>query len=528
MNEFMYYSTIGNSNTYDDLFLRRVYYYYYKGGFANILVLNTLSLFTNYFILFFINLITNCINYGELAIIAREDIHIKYNITAFINLSNWFPSNIYLIICFVFYTIYIFFITISTLNDIRNMWKIHKIYNLYNINCKMEWTDIVAAISSTPASTTPPNSHITELEYAMRILRQENIAITFYRMKYNNADIFRIKLSKFLDWNFIYCFVNSLFDGKGNITDDTMSNYLTRVRNRALLLGIINIIAMPFILYIAILITIIKYGEQFYNEPHTIIAKEWTIKTKWRIRYYNELPHIYEKRYINIEKNMRKILNCQKNNIISAIAQFIHFILGSIFIFIIILSFVNYNILINCYFDANHNLLWVFSIITLLMIGAKKINSTSELATEKYNIILDAIKKDLPTINENIYIKQANYIRFFNSLFQYKITVIFLDIWYILLSPYYLYKWYSIFCKLNIYNYLEYKNGIGYVAKKSVFHENDDADLHYLQSKLDFFKYCPITADSTSSLYDCPDATEITNELMTSLQLIDNNYHESV
>lgn len=516
MNEFLYYSTIGNSNSFDDLFLRRLYYFYYNGGFSNILISNILTLFTNYFILFFINLITNCINYKELAIIAHDDqdIHTRYNITEFINLNKWFPTNIYLIICFIFYAIYIFCITLSTINDIRNMWKIKKIYTFYKINCNMQWNEIVAAIY--------PNSTTTELDLAMRILRQENIAITFYRMKHNNTDIFRIKLSKFLDWNFIYCFVNSLFDKNGNITDDTIHNYLNRVKNRALLLAIINIIAMPFILYIAVVITIIKYGEQFYNEPHTIIAKEWTIKTKWRIRYYNELPHLYEKRYTSIEKNMRKILNCEKNNIVAAFAQFIHFVLGSVFIFIIILSFVNYNILINCYFDANHNLLWVFSIITLLMIGAKKINTTSDIATEKYNIIMETIKKDLPSINENIYDKKGNYIKFFNSLYQYKITVIFLDIWYILLSPYYLYKWYNIFCKLNISNYIEYRNGIGYVAKKSVFYENDDSDMHYIQSKYEFLKHFPAPINSTSSTfeYDYQDAPEITNELITSLQLI--------
>ena len=86
-------------STPNDIYLKKIYYYYYKKGYKNIITESITNLLINYFLLFFINFITNCIDYDGLINIDFNDSQ-NHSFFDYVSIGNWFPSNVYLIICF--------------------------------------------------------------------------------------------------------------------------------------------------------------------------------------------------------------------------------------------------------------------------------------------------------------------------------------------------------------------------------------------------------------------------------------------
>ena len=125
MDSLILTRNIGNTNTPDDIFIRRLYNYHLKGGFRNIVVENGISLLINYFLIFFINFLTNSVDYTALVNLDDEE---KHHISEFIHMSRIFPSSPYLIICFVVYSIYLICSTINVITTIRIAYDIRNIY----------------------------------------------------------------------------------------------------------------------------------------------------------------------------------------------------------------------------------------------------------------------------------------------------------------------------------------------------------------------------------------------------------------
>ena len=74
----------------------------------------------------------------------------------------------------------------------------------------------------------------------------------------------------------------------------------------------INLISIPFTVIILGLYLVIKYGEQIYRNPGILFKRQIDIASKWKLRFYNELPNLYGDRLMRIESNMDKIINTYK------------------------------------------------------------------------------------------------------------------------------------------------------------------------------------------------------------------------
>ena len=466
MDSLILTRNIGNTNTPDDIFIRRLYNYHLKGGFRNIVVENGISLLINYFLIFFINFLTNSVDYTALVNLDDEE---KHHISEFIHMSRIFPSSPYLIICFVVYSIYLICSTINVITTIRIAYDIKNIYqNKLNIDKTqiqlISWEKIVEKIM---AIYNDPN--LNPYTISSKIMRQENLTIALFR--YRNFT--KSKMTKFLEWNFIYCFITSLFDKNGNITDITVSNYKNRVKQHLWIVLAINILALPFILYIILIYSCIKYGEKFYHHPELITERQWTIKAKWRLRYYNELPHQYTNRKKNISNILTKILDSREHYATtSIIVRFINFILGSFFILLLVMSLINDNILTDCLVAGNKNVLWFLGVIGAFILVCRKATKPNEtLHREKEEKLFNALKEYISSINPKWfeYENRSHSISLLSSLYQYKVSFIFLEIWNLILSPLHIWRWSKEINNINLTEILDDHCILGYVAKKSIF-----------------------------------------------------------
>ena len=451
-----------NHNTPSNIFLQQLYHYYIRYGFKTILIENTISIFMNIFIFFFINFITNCIDYNKLLhITINKDI----NFNEFVDMSSWFPSNNYLIICMVYYMLYLVCYIISSIAEVRNSWKLRKFYNRrLNISDKRlnvcSWNYILKQLTERYNNSNFDNYVITS-----RIMVEENIIISLSR-KYN---IFSDELTKFLEWNFIFCFIKPLFNKNNIITEDNIRNYNRKVKKKIWLVAIINLFIIPFILYIIAIYTLVKYGEKIYHNPEKILERQMNLNYKWKSRYYNELLHNYKSRKNKFSINIIKIISNKTYRIINIIVKFINFILGSIFISLILFSLINDDVMIKCNLAFDRNILWFIGILGSIILILRKTITNTKYNHQTIKKILNEIQENMKSINPRMFKHPANYYKLFGKMFKYKILLLIRELFNIIFIHYYLIKWYNKANDIYINDILENHYVLGYVSKYSIF-----------------------------------------------------------
>jgi hypothetical protein len=306
-----------NPDILNDNFLKRVYNYYYMKGHIPIIVEKCSYILINLFLIFFINIITNCIDYKGLYNFERNitilsDTNTKNNnILSYINLNYIFPKNIYLVICLVIYFLYLVCMIINCINEIKLVLEMRDIYReKFNImNNELEYISWNRVVEKLKLVYNDPNINIYTV--TNRILKKENIIINLYKSNLKHLP----SISKLLEWNFIFCFISPLFNNNSDIIVDNKEKFRNRVRNRCILVCIINFISIPFILYIVVIYMLIKDGEQFYNNPELSFDKQLKVNGFWKLRYYNELNHLYDIRTFKIKSICNKINTFHSNHL---------------------------------------------------------------------------------------------------------------------------------------------------------------------------------------------------------------------
>lgn len=454
--------------TPNDIYLKKIYYYYYKKGYKNIITESVTNLLINYFLLFFINFITNCIDYEGLISIDFSD-NQPHSFMDYVSIGNWFPQNPYLVICFLIYVFYLICLTIQTYFEIESAKKMRNVYQKFGINDnnikETEWTDIMNHIIQ---SYSDPNLNYYTI--ISRILRNENIIISIMR----SSKIYVNSISQIIEWNFIFCFINfiNLFtEYQENLYNQSVFlKYKEKIKTRIKIVGFINLLSLPFAIFIILIYNLIKHGETFYYNPQLICQRDIDIKHQWILRYYNELPHEYESRMKKIRKNMSQILKSRNNTYYSVIVRFLIFLASSVVLLIIILSLINENILTKCYLFYNKPLIWILTLVgTFIIFARKSINNFSEFnGVEDNKIDTEQNYQNLQELNLGIHPGNIT-IQFIKNIYNFQVYYMITEIFLLIKSPYILYQWYlkSDDMADSILNLLEEYFSVGYISYKS-------------------------------------------------------------
>lgn len=495
----------------DNVKIKNIYNYYYKGGYKNIIIENINSLFINYFLLFLINFITNCVDYKKVYYFNNDNDSSMININEFIKIDKWFPSNWYLLISLILYLIYLINFTFNTINNIKLCITIKKIYDdkLEILEKELKyytWHEIVNIILN---KYTDPNLNIYTINAI--ICQEDNLMIYFLRHKLIDSSY----ISTLLEINIHYCFINSLVTTNYKITKETMISYYDKIKTRLLIVILINLITLPFSLYVILIYNIINYGENLYNNPSFLFNRIWTTKAKWRLKFYNELPHEFDKRMLKLSDNVNIIINSNQNREFYNIFKFINFVFGSLFVMLIILSIINEDILTKCDIFEGRSVLWTIGIIGSIILLIKKLNKTEGYINE--NLLLnnlEEIKNTIGSINPHWFDDNIRYqlIKLLKSMYQNKINIIFYEIINVLLSPYYLFIWLYNYKNIKINYIISNQFVLGYVCKYSIFTNYNliKSDAHMYYSVNEFKNNNP---DWNDNLLILPNKTSESNQM---------------
>jgi hypothetical protein len=273
------------------------------------------------------------------------------------------------------------------------------------------------------------------------------------------------------------------------------SIYLKKVNSRLKLVFFINIVSMPFAIVILGIYLILKYGEKFYHNPKLIYQRQLNIKSKWKLTYYNEYPHLFNERIKALQYNMNIIIDQYQSTIFQIIYRLFVFICGSIFIVLFSLTLISGNDFANIILFDNKSILWFLSVLGTFLIIARSSKEDKFIDSKEKNEIFNKLRHDLISLEPNL-LKNKNdqeiIINLINDIYPYKVKFIFYEIIYLLLSPYYLLKWKK---QLNnnyqkIIELLDTDLDLGAVAKVSVFDNTSEMEnnLHMYLSYVNFKK----------------------------------------
>jgi autophagy-related protein 9 len=61
-------------------------------------------------------------------------------------------------------------------------------------------------------------------------------------------------------------------------------------------MAILNAIFAPFIVLYLLIFSFFRYFEEYHKDPSNLGSRQYTSFAKWKLREFNELPHIFRRR----------------------------------------------------------------------------------------------------------------------------------------------------------------------------------------------------------------------------------------
>jgi len=462
---------VGDKKEINSLYLFNLYYYYYNRGYTNLILTELTNLGVLGFSIFLLFFLVQCVDFNGLI---NYNLNESISLSKFIKFDNFWNFHPVIITISIVFFIYILFQLISIIINSRKFWIIRNIYKeeLEIDNNELDtltWNEITNKIMKHYCI---PN--LNSYMIALRIMTKENLIISIYD-KLPNLNFHKYPLTKLLEWNFIFCFINPLINENREIDNNIKLNgikYHQQVKNRLKRIAVVNFIFMPFILLFMVLYMILQYGEQFYNNPKLLVNNQWTLKAYWKFRYYNELPHLFYKRLHTAgiaTKEYNKQFTSKTTDII---AKFLIFILGSLFILLILMPLINENLLINLNISNNRPILWYIGIIGAIIALLKNFvnNKFSMDPNKMMNKMGEYIDLKEEWVENPRSKKVQNDIK---KLFTHRIILILEELYCLLLTPFILWfileKESTIICNHLVNNMINHHSINGLISKNSLF-----------------------------------------------------------
>ncbi|CAM8888545.1 unnamed protein product [Rhodiola kirilowii] len=177
---------------------------------------------------------------------------------------------------------------------------------------------------------------------------------------------YRLFLTKTLEWTLNWCVLQSMFDRNFCIRRDFIDNP-TMLKKRLILVGLVMLLLSPFLIIFMLVYLFLRHAEQFYNHPSTASSRRWSNLSRWILREFNEVDHLFRHRINSSLVHASGYVKQFPSPIISVIAKFISFVSGGFAAILIIIAFLEESLLEGHIFGRN--LFWyaaVFGTITAI------------------------------------------------------------------------------------------------------------------------------------------------------------------
>lgn len=456
----------------DPLFFSNAYNYYIRGGYWCILVENILNIILTAFTLVFVTFVCFFLNWD--AISKCESVETCKDMTSYIiSPTNFHPTgvNVCMFLFIVMFFIYWLWISVTMIKDIIEYIKYKKFFcedlGIGTDEIKVfSWNDVVNKMIYNDDSLT------TEIIIGS-IMKRDNYLISIV-----SSNIFRIKpyyYTHSLLWLINIGLLNQIFIYGSSNKGKYIADY-NRIKRVMKILGILQIVFLPFTLSILLIHYIVSFTTDIYTKKSYVGPKEWTLYAKLLFREYNELPHIFNDRITKSYKYASKYEQKFNSHMMNIVMDKIIFILGTYLTLLVIMTLYDERIVMYMRL-FNRNLLWYVAIITscislakLMMVYPSAIDETAE------EIMQEIVKHTHYFPNKWKTGNQYEVLNDFRVLYKYKLLSMFIEVLSVFVIPFYIIFKLSddieVISKFIERNTIRHEK-LGYVCKMGIVGSNE-------------------------------------------------------
>lgn len=303
-----------------DAFLQEAYQYFVGHGMQSILLARFLSQATELFVFCFAMFLTTCIDYSKIPTSKKTS---EVLVPKCIDHAPWLKKAA----IFVF----IVYWGMMCVRNIREIGKLRRMRDFYTHVLEIDeddmqtvsWLRVVDGLvrvqnaNIATAANGPrmkryldynrPQQRVTAETVANRLMRQDNYYVALF-----NKEIFDFTLpvpflgsrtfySKSLEWCIDFCLTNFVFDEQG-----APRPFALDVKNRKVLVeglrrrlrfaALISIIFAPWNILRFSIVYFFRYYTEFTRNPARASLRAFTPFAEWKIREFNELEHLFQRR----------------------------------------------------------------------------------------------------------------------------------------------------------------------------------------------------------------------------------------
>lgn len=349
------FTIIGN-----DLFFKNIYEYHQGSGFLCILLTNFSYLSTVLFTICFSTFLTTCVDWKSIHEGTKKNL--RSAIYPMCRPEHGRSSLITFF--FVIFIIWWIFITIRTVYYMYRMWKIREIWiGILGLSSDVKWVTWQMVIDRYHERI----DSATDSHYVVnRIMRWDNYLIAMLTKDIFSLDeyIFSGLFTKVLEWNLKKCLVSALFRDDETLIKDVMlesqkTEYVARLRKTFLFYGIMNFLFAPFVICALSVYFIYRYVSEYHKNPKAMGLYTFTPLAKWKLRDFNELPHVYTQRLNKAHPKIIEYLGQFIDEGYNIVFKFFSFVLGATLLILVIVSFFNPDILISLFMTEQPILFYI-------------------------------------------------------------------------------------------------------------------------------------------------------------------------
>ena len=517
-----------------DLFLTKLYRYYLKKGYWNIVLsqLTQMLIFT-FFVLFCI-FIFGAIDYHTL--FTYRDPSKTYQFSDVIHISWLKNMNAYFIISLIIFVVYVCWKTLRIVYDAKVMWRIHNFYK-YDLQITdfelqtLRWTTVVKKLNNfiqlkgyeqlepwnISARIMKKDNYLIAmihhhtLKYGIRLLPEsmnngcQNCLRHCYSDSHNSNDVLQLKIfSRVLLWSITYCVVNFIVNERNEVRNEIMfsdrehiqDNLKGELKKKFRIIAALNFLLIPFLALFVPVYTLFRYGEEFYKNPSSAGNRDWGFAAKWKFREYNELPHIFKSRMHVSSKYADQYISQFPFGIYENAAKLLTFVSSSFIVYFIFISVINENALFNVDIFQYKSLFWCIGVLSTVWVVSRSILKEQsifypEKKMEKLSRFLHYIP-DVVKLRPNS-IESVGWVK---KYFKFRIVQLLEEIVSIFTNPFVL--WFCLGTDESINRILTFvrestieHSRLGKICEYSVFEIDQERDTILKESDLEAQRYVP-------------------------------------
>lgn len=436
-----------------ECFFDDIYRYFWARGLWKFITGELSQLIILSWLVLFCIFLGTCVNYAGIA--SFQGTSSPRSIWQFIGVQqrsmNWF-----FVAALVLYSVYAVWCLVKFARDIHRMRKMQKFYREtlgisdYTLRTA-RWSEIVARLSRVIGAShrigmicALPNidrtntiaSVVTKKHNCYQMLLQTGLIDFTFQASFRGYTVELSMLTRGLQWNLMQI-VNFFFDSNSQLRTDLHPG---RLKRRIVILAVVNLLLLPFLIVFVALYALFRYGEQFYKDPSSAGARQWSLAAKWYFRSYNEMPHVLEERLRLSSKYADRYIKQFAAGALQHAARAIAFISGSIVVWLLLLSVINEHVLLSMELSSDKAILWWITILSSVWAVCRGLLHEQHVfyPGAALEVVHGVVRRLPPHFLQNANSKHVN--RQFRQLYPLRVVTLFQEFLGLVLTPYIMLK----------------------------------------------------------------------------------------